>query len=271
MKYLSFPIADDQAALIAVAQRMPVAGCRYLKKNLQIVRSRYDAYHAACGNPFAPTAPQPLKMKGKLQKALLCRYETPSEQREFIKTIRHLVSPDVCPMCGGGYPSTTDHVFPRSIFKELAIYSKNLVPACSCNINRSNIYMGVNPGERVLHPYYDSRMDERLVRASICSYDNSYRTPIITLELVIPTSDSLYSAVKFHVEKVILQTNILNTLGKLWSNFQRSKNGVLNPLGDIFTDDDFDQVVSDALDSADAEFNSRNSWKSILLSFWFGC
>lgn len=219
MKFLLFPIADDESALTAVAQRMPIAGCRFLEKNLQIVRDRYAMYHTACGNPFAPTAPQPIKMKGKLQKALLCRYETPSEKREFIKTIRHLVSPDVCPMCGGAYPDTDDHVFPRSIFNELAIYSKNLVPACSCNSKRSDVYRGVNPGERVLHPYYDSRMDERLVRASICPHQNSYCTPIITLEIVVPISDPLYSAVKFHLEEVILKTNILNTLGKLWGTF----------------------------------------------------
>lgn len=41
---------------------------------------------------------------------------------------------------------------------------------------------------------------------------------------------------------------------------------MLNPLGDNFTDADFDQVVSDALASADSEFKSRNSWKSILLA-----
>jgi len=40
------------------------------------------------------------------------------------------------------------------------------VPACKCNSKRSTLLIGPNPGERILHPYYDDVLGERLFRSA---------------------------------------------------------------------------------------------------------
>jgi len=54
----------------------------------------------------------------------------------------------------------------KTDFPAFAIFGRNLVPACKCNSKRSTLLIGPNPGERILHPYYDDVLGERLFRSA---------------------------------------------------------------------------------------------------------
>jgi len=77
-----------------------------------------------------------------------------------------LKSVDLCPTCGINAAKELDHHLPRSVFKPLAIYRRNLVPMChDCNSLKSNDY-GAG-ADAHLHAYFDTLPDVEYLDASI--------------------------------------------------------------------------------------------------------
>jgi len=74
-----------------------------------------------------------------------------------------------CPICGIDPPVELDHFLPRSEFKPLAIYSRNLVPIChACNLNKLAGF-GDQDGNQLLflHAYFDIFPDIQFLKAEI--------------------------------------------------------------------------------------------------------
>jgi len=71
-----------------------------------------------------------------------------------------------CPYCTIGPTKTLDHYLPKQRYPEFAVLTINLVPSCSsCNSSRD---FRTRSGERALiHPYFDTIPDERLLFAEI--------------------------------------------------------------------------------------------------------
>lgn len=69
-----------------------------------------------------------------------------------------------CPLCGISAVTDLDHHLPRSEFKALAIYCRNLVPACGpCN-NSKRALSGID-GEAFIYAYAPNLPDERFLAA----------------------------------------------------------------------------------------------------------
>ena len=276
MKSLSLPIdVDDEAVLKSIVRRNPLAECPHIVADTTTVLARYHAYINARGNPLDPIAPASISLLGDLGEAIPRKYEQRnSKSLAYISEIRENGSPHVCPMCGAPKPTTIDHVFPQTHFKDLAIFSPNLVPACAeCNSGRQNNYKGSNPGERVLHPYFDKCLEGRLLRVSITPINGDYTAPNFDLEVMLPLHDPLYPTVNFHVEKVLKPAKILRGFSTLWVNLQRvpkldrMKHVYFQMLPiPTFTDADFDSAVNVALGMSDEEFHTPNNWKSMLFA-----
>src|SRR5262249_226983 len=154
-------------------------------------------------------------------------------------------------------------VFPQGTFPELAIFSKNLVPACICNTLRQDSYVGPQPGERVLHPYFDSRLSQRLVRATLTPTNGNYHEPSITIEPCIPNNDPLLPALSYHLENVVLCTHVLAYLDVSWLKLLRLPQSfsILIPNG-AFTMTDLDQAINEALQIIDSRRSTPNNWES---------
>lgn len=274
MKFLPLPIADDHAALDSVVHRNPLAQCQHIANDTAVVRGRYAAYETARANPFHPLCPSPISLLGDLGEALPNRYDVHGVELNYIDEIRDKMSPHVCPMCGAPKPRTLDHVFPQNPYPDLAIFSRNLVPACSeCNRGHQNRYKGQNPGERILHPYFDRFLRHRVVRATITPVDNSYETPDLDLEVLLKQNSPLHTTVSYHVETVVKPAGAIKAMSDIWVNLQRvpDQNRLPHvyfqtlPIGN-FTNVDFDNAVAVALGLADYEFHTPNNWKSMLFA-----
>jgi hypothetical protein len=75
--------------------------------------------------------------------------------RAIYDKIKLLPDGDRCPFCDQRNISTLDHVLPKAYYPCLAVVPLNLVAACmECNKAKSSLAPG-NPGEVVLHPYFD--------------------------------------------------------------------------------------------------------------------
>jgi hypothetical protein len=126
----------------------------------------YQAYEALLGQPDSSLLPTALGA---------CRQHIRDGYNQVqiggrLEALRAslLTSTDVCPYCGFGEPTELDHYLPKTIYGELAIYPRNLVPSCSpCNNAKRTTVPGAAPGPGLIHPYFQALPDEVFMRADV--------------------------------------------------------------------------------------------------------
>jgi hypothetical protein len=268
MKRLQQPNVSDVANLRLLAKNRALASFPALRTNTRAILHSYIAYRRVTGNTLAAGAPVALGLNNVLADALRQHYtRPPAAIRPFLKTLRDTGSPDVCPMCGSLGTGTLDHVFPKADFPEFVFFSLNLVPACLCNSKRQDNLVGAGPGQRVLHPYFDGILDQRLARAHIQpSGQHRFRRPVLQLEMLLPTTDPNYAAVSYHIDKVIRPTQVLAHFDANWPKLARRPEHYFTlPVGQV-SDQMLAQAVNDTLDKKDTHYGSRNNWESMLFA-----
>lgn len=73
----------------------------------------------------------------------------------------------LCPVCGITPVGELDHHLPKSSFRPLAIYVRNLVPHChDCN-HRKGMFVGQNGADRFIHAYLEPLPPVQFVRADL--------------------------------------------------------------------------------------------------------
>jgi hypothetical protein len=71
-----------------------------------------------------------------------------------------------CPYCTLPPVKTLDHYLPKALFPEFAILVLNLVPSCSA-CNRPRDYRNTARERALIHPYFDTISNERLLVAKV--------------------------------------------------------------------------------------------------------
>lgn len=80
-----------------------------------------------------------------------------------------------CPFCGISESSTLDHYLPKEQYPEFAVYSANLVPACSpCNTRkRDKILDGDTDVRLFFHPHFDEIPADSFLLADVVLAENA--------------------------------------------------------------------------------------------------
>jgi hypothetical protein len=169
-------------------------------------------------------------------------------------------------MCGSLKSGTLDHVFPRSRYPELSIFSRNLVPACDCNTKRGDRFKGSRRYERVLHPYFDAELNRRLIRADISESLDGFVRPEIDLRICVRSSHRIYPAVKFHLENVLQRTDVVPYLEGFWLKILRNPEDYLRLPERLFTQAELDGSVTRQLGILDRRRSTPNNWDSMLFA-----
>lgn len=266
MRYIPLPHVDDQNILTLIANNATLASYPMLRNRLRRLLARYEAYVRAGGNPWDLTVLPQSTLAEELKTALRNHYDSPPVLLDFLETVRHRGSPDVCPMCGSLKSGTLDHVFPKSKYPELSIFSRNLVPACDCNTKRGDRFKGSRRYQRVLHPYFDAELTRRLIRAAITQSLDGFVKPRIDLAICVRSSNRIYSAVKFHLENVLQRTDIIPYLEGFWLKILRNPEDYLRLPKGRFTQGEFDGAVTRQLESLDRRRSTPNNWESMLFA-----
>lgn len=138
------------------------------------------------------------------------------------------------------------------------------MPACKCNSKRKETLLGINPGERVLHPYFDDCLGERLVRAQ---FDDLGDVPKVSLALVISNTHPHYSAISFHVRSIVQRSAICKYLADRWSSFYRKPSLVIRSLGgSIQTQAEVHALLENERIALDDLHKGKNNWNSVFVS-----
>lgn len=250
---------DDDTALknMAINKRLDVFPI--LKNNHKKILAAYKEYSKKKGRA---SKINPIQVSTTLKSGLIKQYNSPCNEIKIIKEIRKKLSVNVCPMCGSFNTGTLDHLLPKDVFPEFAIYTINLVPACSCNTRRGAVYIGEKAGERILHPYFDEILMERLVTAT---FNGSPALPEIGV--CVCYSGTQKKAASFHVEKIIKKTDIIEWLSFHWLNVLRDLDTYVPEIRKgIITRRDLRLALTQSLARCDREYGTPNNWKSIFFS-----
>lgn len=250
---------QDKTTLISKNSRLGKTSYPYLKNQLQDILNGYVDYDTSHGNAHAVKT---VKICDNLISGLKSNYKSPPKDLKFFDDIRKS-SPSVCPMCGSLKTGTLDHLFPKEDYPWFSVYSKNLVPACDCNSKRGRNLISGN--KRILHPYYDQFLTQRLLSCKITA-NTAFPKAKIVIDYADPTHPEAIN-IQFHTEKVVLPSGLIGWLEGEWDTTTLDPSSKIHalPLNNIATFQEFNQYLNDVLRRYDQAYSTPNNWFSIFI------
>lgn len=180
-------------------------------------------------------------------------------REKYYDKIMSLCADGLCPICGIGYVSTLDHYLPKSIYPIYSITPSNLIPVCrDCNISKSDKPIN-SEFDAVLNPYYDTKLNEIWIEASI-SLQNNTITIVYNVIGKKPNiwSDIQYKRAKKHFEIFKLKKALsVQAISEIENN-----KFAWNTMLDTANDDFLKAYLEMQLESF--ERHDINSWRSVL-------
>jgi hypothetical protein len=126
------------------------------------------------------------------------------------------------------------------------------------------VYAGANQDERVLHPYFDNCLGERLIKAR---FDDIGDVPRVSIVLAIANTHADYPAVNFHVGSVVQKSAIVRYLADRWSAFFRKPSLVVRALEQNVTSGfELEEILEKEREALDDLHKSKNNWNSVFIS-----
>jgi hypothetical protein len=260
MKKLVPPEIDDNQVITTLSTQTGLNKTSYphLKNSLNSILIAYEDYIDKNGDALEIST---LPISEDLKTGLLKNYKNPPKVLKFIESLRSSPS-TVCPMCGSlALPGTLDHYLPKETNPEFAVFSKNLIPACDCNNKRGITLKDELNHVRILHPYFDECLDNRLLS---CRFTEVNAFPNADVDLVHLISDA---SVSFHINNIIERTGIKKWLEAKWSSLSESPTTVIHtiPLKTIKDENELRSYLDDALSRYDDVNKSYNNWESVFV------
>lgn len=261
MNKLPRPTFDDNMALEHLANNPRVGSYPNLQSIVAAIQEGYTQYAAARGNAFNVANVPVTPSVGDFLKA---HYKAPPSDLEHIKTLRQDSEHHLCPMCGSFHCGTLDHLLPKNGYAAFAVFSLNLVPACKCNSMRKETLTGGQPGERILHPYFDDCLTERLLAAQ---FEDLGPVPRVKLRLCIDDTHPEHAAIAFHVRSIVERTAITSYLRDRWTHLCRKPSLIVrsfrhNPPTYAALQD----ILMEELEQLDDLHQGKNNWNSIFIA-----
>jgi hypothetical protein len=251
---------DDNAALNALAVNELVASFPQLQAHVPAIIQGYQDYLARRGNALTVGH---VPLPENIEKFLRGHYGSPPGDLSFLSEIRARSDVDCCPMCGALHSGTLDHILPQSGHAAFAIFGPNLVPACRCNSLRGNALTGPHLGQRILHPYFDDVLKQRLLSAR---FEDLGLVPKVSLHILLPLNHPSYPAVEFHTAHVVERNNVRGFLRKSWTKLLRKPSSISPELRmDPRSRAELIAILTRQLETNDEFHGSQNNWLSVFL------
>lgn len=261
MNKITLPACDDAAAFAALANNDKVASHPSLKPFVAAIQTGYTHYVNNGGNPFT-VANVPLS--ANIADYLRKHYNSPNTDLAHITLMREETEHQPCPMCGSFHRGTLDHLLPKNTYPAFAIFSRNLVPACKCNSKRKEILKGPLPDQRILHPYFDDCLAERLVGADFTALGP---IPRVGLKLQVSITHPDYAAIDFHFRSIVERTAIRNWLRDRWVKLCRKPSLVVRALRqNPAALADLKDILIEERNLLDESHSSKNNWESVFIT-----
>jgi hypothetical protein len=259
---LAPPTHDNATAIIAIANNTKMKSYPALLPWLPKILLAYSQYELEKGNPFRFST---ASLGQIVADHLRAHYKGCKNIKavHYISAYRSAMEHSVCPMCGSMHRGTLDHLFPQATYPELALLSLNLVPACKCNLKRQDSLVGPNPGERILNPYFDHCLGDRLIEARFVDLG---AVPRVSLQIVADPLHPDYPAISFHVRTIVNRTAIRAYLADRWTHLYRKPQLVVRKLDKtVKTIAALEALLEIERTLLDDLHGGKNNWNSIFI------
>lgn len=222
------------------------------------IHAVYQLYDALSGQPHVDLTPPTLNTARPSLHSTYNEVQIGGRLAPLREQI--LASTNQCPYCGFGEPRDLDHYLPRSVFGELAIYPRNLIPSCSpCNNAKRTAVPGLGPaaGPSLIHAYFQQLPDAEFLRADV-SFEQSalqvgYR---IDTEFIDP---ELATKLQFQLHRLKLNERYKGQINKFLSE-QRVAMLMFREVGPVL----FAEYLQRCANGLAASFG-LNDWRPALL------
>lgn len=262
MNKLPMPTVDDAQLLQDIAGNHRLCSYPHLEQYVATMTAAYVNYVQAQGVAAGINA---VALPDVLVDALNTHFKKPPAALAFINVERQDKGHRNCPLCGSLHSGTVDHLIPRTPHPAFSIFSRNLVRACSkCNSSKNDAIAGELAGQRILHPYFDDCLEQRLVSAQFREHGPA---PEISLQILLDPLDPIFPAVEYHVRRIVERTPVKQFLHDRWAEFLRKPTNLVPMLFSPFTTrDQLLTILNDQCVRADEVNQSLNNWESIFFS-----
>ena len=135
------------------------------KAERKCIDDLYVLYDSPLARPNDDLKKGPLRQS--CLNALYSAYGEVQKKGRLKKLRRRLLNnAETCPFCGFAEPTQLDHHLPKSSYKALSIYSRNLVPSCGpCNnVKRAHVGSG---DDELIHAYFDTLPKQNFLIAKV--------------------------------------------------------------------------------------------------------
>lgn len=261
MNKIAPPEFDDYAALQSLAENKAAGSYPTLKDAVAAIHGGYLQYEEARGNALYV---EKVTVSDQLASHMKAHYRSPPKALPHIASLRSSAEHLTCPMCGSFHCGTLDHILPQHYYAEFALFSRNLVPACKCNSRRQDALIGSNPNERILHPYFDECLAERLIAADFSHLDD---VPRVGVRLCVDRAHPEHAAIDFHFRSIAERNGIRNYLLNRWFMLCRKPSLVVRELRyELSESRSLSDILEEERDMLDEVHQSKNNWNSIFIT-----
>lgn len=261
MNKIEPPTYDDSAALDLLSSNKLLSSYPRLNRHLPKLKAGYIQYVAANGDVTAVNSVNIPKVTAGFLRG---HYGSPPKAIEYITAMRFDSDSNTCPMCGSLHSGTLDHLMDKDDHPAFSIFTQNLVPACKCNSKRLKPIVGPNAGERILHPYFDAVLAERIVAARFTDLGPA---PHVETRIVLDAAHPHYAAAVFHHDSVVMRTAIHGYLAKRWAMLMRRPMLAVPELARDPADRlELMMSIRSERDRIDESRESKNNWDSVFLN-----
>ncbi|MER9585871.1 HNH endonuclease signature motif containing protein [Mesorhizobium sp. M0276] len=218
----------------------------------------YQLYDACLGQPHLDLTPNVLDTARPHMRSAYDQVQIGGRLAALREQL--LASTDQCPYCGFGEPRDLDHYLPRSVYGELAIYPRNLIPSCSpCNNAKRTIVPGLGPahGPGLIHAYFQALPDIEFLKAQI-----TFEGGALEVRFWIGSPDleaDLAAKLEFQLGRLKLNERFRSQINKFLSE-QRTAMRMFNEISPEL----FAQYLGRCANSLSGSFG-RNDWRVALL------
>jgi hypothetical protein len=221
---------------------------------------QYTAYLVNGGNPWSTMA---VGLGNSERDELKKAYKSKAAAFSYITEIRNS-SPNVCPMCGSQSTSDVDHYLPQQDYPALAVFSKNLIPACKCNRIKGKKTRGDIQPKRLIHPLFDDFANQRLFKIEFSGQVHQPDMKIVLCQPNHPAREILI----FHRDMLLDHDHTWVWVFGEWGNLVRMPKAMLKMLFETGGDVDlrgFTAALTRYESSITSSRGTPNNWKSMLL------
>ncbi|MBB3916182.1 HNH endonuclease [Rhizobium fabae] len=222
------------------------------------IHAVYQLYDALAGQPHADLIPAVLNAA---RQPLHSAYDQVQIGGRLASLREHiLASTNQCPYCGFGEPRDLDHYLPRSVFGELAIYPRNLIPSCSpCNNAKRTVVPGLGAanGPSLIHAYFQELPNVEFLWADVSFEEGTlqvrYRIDADILD------EALATKLQFQLDRLKLNDRYKGQINKFLSE-QRAAMLMFLEIGPILFADYLERCAISLATSF-----GLNDWRPALL------